>query len=312
MKIVFMGTPEPAATILKALIESKAEIICVVTQPDRPKGRGLKTAFSPVKELALKQNLPILQPERAKDPVFVAELSSLKPDLIIVVAYGQILPKAVLELPKLGCVNVHASLLPKYRGAAPIEYAILKGEKETGVTIMKVEETLDTGPILLQDKLPVAPDDTAGTLEKKIFALGSSLVLKALELIASGKAEYKEQDHALASYAPRLRKEEGVIDWKDSAKDICDRIRAFDPWPGAYTYYKEKALKICRAIQAFKVNKAFKAGEIVEIVKNEGFVVATGAGSLLVLNVQPEAGKRMGAYDFVIGHRLQVGEVLPN
>ncbi|MCX5751512.1 MAG: methionyl-tRNA formyltransferase [Candidatus Saganbacteria bacterium] len=312
MRIVFMGTPAAAAKILQALVDAKQEIIAVVTQPDRPQGRGLKVYFSPVKELALQYNLPLLQPEKVKEPIFVAELCALKPDLIIVVAYGQILSGQVLEMPKYGCINVHASLLPKYRGASPIEYAILKGEKETGISIMRVQVSLDTGPVLLQDKLPISAIDTTGSLESKLFEIAVPLTLKAIKLIEQGKAEFIKQDESKASYASRIRKEEGVVDWKKSAMQIDAMVRAFDPWPGAYTYYNKKSLKICRADRADRADKVFKAGEIVEIVKNEGFKVATGDGILMVLEVQAEAGKRMNAYDFVMGHKLQVGEVLPN
>lgn len=310
-----MGTPEPAASILQELISACHEIVCVVTQPDRPKGRGRKVAFPPVKEMALKHDLAVEQPEKVKNNgVFVSLVKSLKPDLIVVVAYGKILPREILEIPKSGCVNVHASLLPKYRGAAPIQWALLNGESETGITIMKINERLDAGEVILQKKKKIGAQDDAVTLSEKLFSEGSRLLLRALEQIEKGTVKYAAQNEAEASFAPSLTKESGEIDWKKPALEIHNRIRGLVPWPVAHTYYKEKPLKIWKSeIRIADLETEFKqAGTVVQIVKNTGFIVAAGKGHLLVRQVQPEAGKSMPAYNFVIGHDLREGTVFPN
>jgi len=315
MKIVFMGTPEEASAVLQALLTSKHEILAVVTQPDRPRGRGQKVSFSPVKEAALKHSLPIEQPEKVKgSEVFVSFLKSLHPDIIVIVAFGRILPKAILDIPRYGCINLHASLLPKYRGAAPIQWALLNGEKETGITVMKINELLDTGEIILQEKVKIEESDKATTLSKKLFALGGKLLLGALEQIEQGKAKYISQNEPGATYAPALTKESGEIDWKKSAAEIHNRVRALIPWPVAHTFYQKKLLKIWKTeIHVADLETKYKLpGTIVQIVKNIGFIVATGKGHLLVLEVQPEGKKRMGAYEFAIGHAVKMGEVLPN
>ncbi|MFC1767878.1 methionyl-tRNA formyltransferase [Candidatus Margulisiibacteriota bacterium] len=310
MKIIFMGTPEPAAKCLQVLIEAKEEIIAVITQPDRPKGRGLKLTPSPVKELALKNDMRILQPEKLKDKVLTAEIRSLAPELIVVVAYGNIIPKEILDIPKYGCINVHASLLPRYRGAAPIQYAIMKGEKETGVTIFKLSETLDTGDIISQVKVPIDIEDTSRTLFPKIFDAAAKLLVHTIRLIKEGKAGAVKQNDKGATYAPTLKREQGVIDWKQPARSIYNKIRAFDPWPGAHTYHNDKTLKIWRS-EVVERDKGVP-GKISDIMKGEGFVIGAGEGSLLVLEVQPQAGKRMSAYQFAIGHELKVGDNLPS
>ena len=315
MKIVFMGTPETSAAILEDLIRAKHEILCVVTQPDRPKGRGQKITFPPVKETALKYSLPVEQPEKIKkNEIFFVFLKSLRPDIIVVVAYGRILPKEILDVPQFGCINVHASLLPKYRGAAPVQWALLKGEKETGVTIMKINELLDTGDIILQEKVEIEDRDTAETLAKKLFNLGGKLLLQALERIEKREAKYVPQKETEATQAPAITKESAEIDWRKSAREIHNRIRALIPWPVAHTFYKEKLLKIWKSeIYVADLETRFKLpGSMVQIVKHTGFIVATGKGHLLVLEVQPEGKKRMPAYDFVIGHDVKIGETLPN
>ncbi len=315
MKIVFMGTPEPAAAVLKEIISTKHQILCVVTQPDRPKGRGQKISFSPVKEAALKHGLPIEQPEKIKNnKIFISYLKSLNPDIIAVVAYGKLLPKEILEIPKHGCLNIHASLLPKYRGAATIQWALLNGEEETGITIMKIDELLDTGDIILQEKIKIEENDNAMVLFKKLFSLGGGLLLKALEQIEQGKAKYTPQNNAEATNAPAIAKESGEIDWRKSAIEIHNRIRAMIPWPVAHTFYKEKLLKIWKSdVHVADLETKYKLpGSIVHLVKNIGFIVATGKGHLLILEVQPAGKKRMGAYNFVIGHDVKIGETLPN
>ncbi|KPJ69003.1 hypothetical protein AMJ44_04870 [candidate division WOR-1 bacterium DG_54_3] len=315
MRIIFMGTPETSAEILKVLIEAKHEILCVVSQPDRPKGRGQKISFPPVKEWALKYALPIEQPEKIKgNQVFISLLESLNPEVIVVVAYGKILPKEILNIPKYGCINVHASLLPKYRGAAPVQWALLNGEKLTGVTIMKIDEFLDTGEVILQEKVRIEEEDNNATLSKKLFSLGGKLLLKALEQIERGKAKYTPQNEAEATQAPAITRESGEIDWRRSALEIHNRIRAMVPWPGAHTFYKEKLLKIWRSeIYVADLESKFKLpGTIVQMVKKVGFMVATGKGHLLINEVQPQGKKCMPAYDFAIGHDVKIGETLPN
>jgi methionyl-tRNA formyltransferase len=315
MRIIFMGTPGPAARILERLSSARHEIVCVVTQPDRPKGRGQEISFPPVKETALRMSLPIEQPEKVKgNKVFISLLESLKPDIIVVVAYGRILPKEIINLPRLGCINVHASLLPKYRGAAPIQWALLNGEEETGVTIMQIDELLDTGDIILQKKVKIEEDDNAETLSVKLFDAGALLLLEALGEIERGKVQYAPQKEADATFAPALAKESAEIDWHRSAREIHNRIRALLPWPVAHTFYKVKRLKIYKSeIHVVDLETKFKApGAIVQVVKKLGFIVATGAGHILIREVQPEDKKRMGAYEFAIGHAVTAGETLPD
>jgi methionyl-tRNA formyltransferase len=314
MKIVFMGTPRYAAKILKDLIASRHEILCVITQPDRPSGRGLKISFSPVKELALKQSLRVEQPERVKSALLVDLLKELKPDIIVVVAFGKILPKEILMIPKYGCVNVHASLLPKYRGAAPVQWALLNGEKETGVTLMNMNELLDAGEIILQEKIRIQDEDNAETLTEKLFDLGSQLLLNGLEQINKGRAKFTPQQEALATNAPSIKKESAELDWKKSALQIHNRIRALVPWPVAHTFYKKQQLRILKSdLNVLDFETKFKLpGTIVQIVKNEGFIIATGNGHLLIKTVQPAGKKKMKAFDFVIGHDVKIGEALPN
>ncbi len=305
-----MGTPEPAAKILKTLIESSHEIICVVTQPDRPKGRGKKITFSPVKELALQNDLAIEQPEKVKNnPVLSSLIKSLSPDIIVVVAYGQILPKEIIEIPKYKTINLHASLLPKYRGAAPVQWALLNGEKETGITVMKINEQLDAGDIIAREKVKIESDDNTQTLLEKLFVKGKNLLLLTLKQIEEGKAHYLKQDNNQATLAPSITKESAEIDWKKPAQEIHNRVRAMIPWPVAHTYYQEKLLKIWKSKV---VDKNGAPGEVLEIVKHQGFVVGTGKGSLLVLEVQLEGKKRLSAHDFIVGKRLSIGDKIPS
>ena len=314
MRIIYLGTPQPAADLLSALIAAGHEIVCIITQPDRPRGRGQKVTFSPVKEVALKHSLPIEQPERLKNnPVFLSLLQSLKPELGVVVAYGKILPPEILAIPKHGFINLHASLLPKYRGAAPIQWALLKGEKETGITIFRLTEQLDEGPIISQEKIYISEDDNAVTLSEKLFKAAPVLMLNTLEKIEKGSAQFTGQNEAAATFAPMLTKESAEIDWKKSASEIHDRIRALVAWPGAHTIYQEKRLKIITTrLGIFDLRHEPKLpGEILQLVKDEGFIVATGAGDLLVLEVQLEGGKKMRAFDFAIGHDVKIGETLP-
>ncbi|MFH1362398.1 MAG: methionyl-tRNA formyltransferase [bacterium] len=312
MRLIFMGTPEPAAKVLQALIAAGHEIAAVVTQPDRPSGRGQKLAFSAVKELALQNNLPLEQPEKIKgNKVFAALIKSLAPEVIVVVAYGKILPREILDIPKFGCLNVHASLLPKYRGAAPVQWALLKGEAETGITIMKLDELLDTGDILLQEKVQISDEDTTQTLLEKLFTKAGPLLLKALEQLEKGSANFIKQKDSDATNAPSIQKEAGELNWQKSSLDLHSRIRAMIPWPGAHTFFKGKLLKIWRA-KPIAAGSKNEPGTILEIVKDQGFVVATANGNLLVLEVQPAGKKRMSAFQFAIGHDVKPGKNLPS
>ena len=309
LRLVFMGTPHFAVPILQALIESGEEILAVVTQPDKPAGRGKRLTPPPVKILAQEHSLPVLQPQKIKDPAFLEELKKLAPDVIIVAAYGKILPKEVLEIPKYGCINVHASLLPKFRGAAPINWAILAGEKETGVTIMQMDEGMDTGDILLQESIPIAADETAGTLHDKLAQLGAKLIIQALGLLKEGKLLRKKQPEEGVSYAPLLKKEDGLLDFSLSAEELSRRIRGLDPWPSAYTYFRGKLLKLFRPEVLDQETEA-PPGTIVDV--DHGLTLATGRGLLRVHEIQPEGKKRMDAEAFVRGYRPQVGERLPS
>ena len=305
-----MGTPEPAKICLEALINAKEEIAAVITQPDRPKGRGLKLAPTSVKETAIHYNIPVFQPEKIKDKDVYDLIKGFKPDLIVIVAYGKILPKDIIDIPKFGTINVHASMLPKYRGAAPVQRALLNGEKFTGITVMKVTEELDAGDIILQESIPIYETDNTATLTEKLFKIGAQLLVKAVGQIKDGKAKYTKQDEKMVSFAPQLKKENGVIDWNKKAAEISDQIRAFDPWPGAFTYYKGKTLRILKA--EHKAREGCPEGKVIEIIKNRGFVIGGCEGALLVTEVQPESGKKMSAWEFISGHKLSIGDVLPS
>ncbi len=315
MRIVFMGTPDFAVPSLQALCASGHEIAGVVTQPDRPKGRGHKLTPSPVKVAALEAGLNVYQPERVKSAEFIETLRQLSPQLIAVVAFGQILSREILELPDYGCINVHASLLPKYRGPAPIHWAVINGEPETGVTIMQMDEGLDTGDIILTAKVPILPEDTTGTVHDKLAELGAQLLVKAIEEISAGRAEKVPQDHRLATYAPLLTKQVGEIDWTKSALEISNLVRGLNPWPGAYTLLGDRILKIWRArpctaesITAPVADLAGKQpGEILGRVPGAGFAVAAADSCLVVMEVQLQGSRRMGAEDFMHGHCIEKG-----
>ena len=302
-----MGTPQPAANLLQSLINSEHQIACVITQPDRPKGRGQEIGQSAVKQLALKNNLRIEQPEKIKnDPAFVALLKELAPDLMVVVAYGQILPKVILDIPKFGCINVHASLLPKYRGAAPIQWALINGEKETGITIMQMNEGLDSGDILIQEKVKISDEDNAITLSDKLFAVAVKLLPQALFAIENNKLIAIKQDEALVTFAPLLSKDIANIDWKKTSKQIHDQVRGLVPWPAAYTFYKEKMLKVweTQIFQSPGLNK--KPGEVVDAIMDQGLLVATGDGAILLKDVQLQDAKKINAYGFYQGHKTSI------
>jgi methionyl-tRNA formyltransferase len=309
LQTIFMGTPDLACVILRELLKSTAvQIIAVVTQMDKPKGRDLVPQPSPVKKLAGEAGIPVLQPQRARNPDFVRQLESLRPDLILVAAYGQILPPAILDLPRLGCVNVHTSLLPKYRGAAPIQWAILNGDSETGVTLMQMDAGLDTGPILSQASCPITDADTSESLHARLAELGASLLVQTIPDIEAGKIKPHPQPENGVSYAPKIKKEDGRLDWSQPARILWNRVRGLTPWPGTFTFLaggaKPVLLKIWRAEPA---NFAGAAAEILAVDKT-GITVGCGSGSLKLLELQREGGRRLKASEFLAGLPLKPGQ----
>ena len=312
LRVVFMGTAELACASLEGLCcASGVRVMAVVTQPDKPKGRELKLQPTPVKLVALKHALPVHQPVKARSPEFVDPLRGLAPDLIVVAAYGQILPQAILDIPKFGCLNVHTSLLPKYRGAAPIQWAILNGESETGVTIMKMDAGLDTGDIVAETRTPIADTDNAQTLHDRLAKLGADLLVRTLPDYVTGKATPRPQPNEGATYARKIAKEDGRIDWSKPARNVWNQVRAFTPWPGAFTHLPgEGAPKLLKIWDAAVQEHAFKTpAEILEAGKF-GIVVACGEHALRILELQLEGGKRLTAQQFLAGHELKPGESL--
>ncbi len=303
-----MGTSSFAVPSLERLCTSTHGVLAVVTQPDRPQGRGRRISPSPVKQTALAYGLPVLQPQRARDPAFLADLKAIAPDIIVVVAYGQLLPPKLLALPPKGCVNVHASLLPKYRGAAPVNWALIHGERVTGVTIMLMDESLDTGPILLQVAQDIDPADNAQTLQDRLARLGAETLLQALAGLASGTLKPVPQEHEQATYAPKLRKEDGHVRWQQSAVDIANLIRGVTPWPGALTTHAGKPLRIWRAMA--RAAEAEETPGTVAQIDRQGVWVATGDGYVVLQEVQPAGRRRMDAGAYARGHGLRVGDVL--
>jgi len=311
-RIVFMGTPEFAVPSFKALLDKGENVVCVVTQPDRPKGRGRKVLPPPVKELALQEAIPVLQPERIKADDFHAELSNYEPDIIALTAYGNILPGSIINLPPLGTVNVHGSLLPKYRGAAPIQWALIRGETETGVTIMQMDEGVDTGDILLQEKIAVEPEDTAGTLSVKLAELGGVALGKALDLLRQDKLKPTKQDDRQASRAPLLKKEDGLVDWSQPAALISGLIRGLDPWPSTYTTLSGRRLRLFspEVLDNNPCQNAFSEPGIVCRADRNGLLVTTGNGCLLIKEIQAEGSRRMGVDAYISGKPIEPGTVL--
>lgn len=310
MRIVFMGTPDFAVGSLQALCESgKHEILAVVTQPDRPKGRGNKLLQTPVKEYALEQGLTVYQPQKVKTPEFVELLHDLQPELIVVAAFGQFLSKEILELPKYGCINVHASLLPKYRGASPIQYAIIKGEKESGVTIMQMDIGMDTGAMLDKVVVPIAENTTMGELHDILREQGAALLLQVIDKIAAGTAVAEPQDNEQATYATLLNRSMEHIDWSKTAQEVHNLIRGFNPAPSTFTKLPNgKSLKIWGSKMTDK-SSAAAAGTVIETGKHS-FFVACGEGVLEITEVQPESKKRMPAQVFLNGRGVQEGDLL--
>ena len=310
MRIVFMGTPDFAVGSLQALCESgKHEILAVVTQPDRPKGRGNKLLQTPVKEYALEQGLTVYQPQKVKTPEFVELLHELQPELIVVAAFGQFLSKEILELPKYGCINVHASLLPKYRGAAPIQYAIIKGEKESGVTIMQMDIGMDTGAMLDKVVVPIEENTTMGELHDALREQGATLLLQVIDKLAAGTAVAEPQDNEQATYATLLDRSMEHIDWSKTAQEVHNLIRGFNPAPSTFTKLPNgKSLKIWGSKMTAK-SSAAAAGTVIETGKHS-FFVACGEGVLEITEVQPESKKRMPAQVFLNGRGVQEGDLL--
>jgi len=310
MTLIFMGTAELACASLEALArQAGLEVVAVVTQPDRPKGRDLQLQPSPVKQLALARSLKILQPERARNESFVQELKGYQPDLIVVAAYGQILPLSILEIPRFGCINVHASLLPKYRGAAPIQWAILNDEPETGVTIMKMDAGMDTGAMLTQAITPIAPEDNAATLHDRLAKMGADLLVRTLPDYITGKITPRPQPAEGATYARKITKEDGHLDWTQTARVLWNRVRAYTPWPGAYVFQKAASKPRLLKIWDAKVEEQLTGapGEVL-VADKSGIVIGCGQQSLRILSLQREGGRRLTAQEFLAGHPLKYGQ----
>ncbi|MGF7395992.1 methionyl-tRNA formyltransferase [Thermoanaerobacterium thermosaccharolyticum] len=308
MNIVFMGTPEFAVPSLEKLIESGHNVMLVITQPDKPRGRGKKISYSPVKECAIKNNIDVFQPQKLKNNKEVFDkLRKLNPDLIVVAAYGKILPEEILQIPRYGCINVHASLLPKYRGAAPINWAVINGEKETGITIMYMEKGLDTGDILLQKSIPILEEDNSETVHDKLAVLGGNALIDAINKMVDGALKPVKQDDSKATYAPILEKSIGLIDWQKSAVEIKNLVRGLRPWPVAYTYYKGNMLKIWAA-EVYSYEGKEKPGTV--ITTGSALIVKCGKDALKILEIQSEGKRRMTVEEFLRGHTIAKGEQL--
>ena len=307
-KIIFMGTPQFAVPTIRTLIHEEYKILSVVTQPDRPKGRGQKLTPSPVKICAEENNLTILQPKRLDDS-FLNLLLDLKPDLLIVVAFGQIIPGTVLNSAKWGGINIHASLLPKYRGSAPIQWAVINNEKNTGLTTMCMDEGLDTGPILMQQEVDILEGETAGMLHDRLSSLAPGLLIRTLEGLANSLITERKQDNSLATYAPKLTKEQGLIHWSWPAERLYGLIRGLDPWPGAFTYYNEMMLKLFGCSLANK-RETFSAPGRIKGLTERGLQIETGQGSIIVEEIQASGKKRLPVKEFQRGSTLSVGSIL--
>lgn len=308
MKIVYMGTPDFAVPPLEALVRSGYEVAAVVTQPDKPKGRGKTLMPTPVKEEAMKHDIPVYQPLKVREPEFVEILENIAPDIIVVAAFGQIIPKKILDMPKYGCINIHASLLPKYRGAAPIQWAVINGEKVSGVTTMRMDEGLDTGDMILKEEVTLAPDETGGSLFDRLAEVGAKLAVQTLQALEDGTAEFTPQDHEKATQVGMIKKSFGEMDFTKSAVELERLIRGLNPWPGTYTEYQGKTLKIWGATVK-EGGDPSKAGTIVN-VKKHSFGIQTKDGILVPTEIQLEGKKRMTAEAFLCGVSLEEGTVL--
>lgn len=309
MNIVFMGTPDFAVGALEAIIEAGHRVAAVVTQPDKPKGRGKEIQMTPVKECAVAHGIPVFQPVKVKDAEAVDMLRSYDADIFVVAAFGQILSEEILAMPKYGCVNIHASLLPKYRGSAPIQWAIINGESVSGVTIMQMDRGIDTGDMLMKAEVAIGPRETGDSLHDKLAAAGAKLIVEALIKIENGDATPVKQNDDEASYAKMLQKSMGKIDWQKSAQELDRLIRGLISWPGAATVYRGKTLKIWKEETAHTDAGSAEPGTVV-LVEKEAFYVQTGNGCLKILEVQPEGKKRMAVRDFLLGYQVKEGEIL--
>lgn len=305
MKVIFMGTPDFSVGILEAIIEAGHEVVLVVTQPDKPKGRGNTMQFPPVKECALSHNLEVFQPVKIRDTQNIEHLKSFQADIMIVAAFGQILPKSILDMPKYGCVNIHASLLPKYRGASPIQWAVINGDEISGVTAQRMDVGIDTGDMIAKRELRLAKDETGGSLFDKLADLGAKLCVETMDLIATGKASYTPQNHEAATHTALISKELGNIDWNKSAVEIERLIRGLNPWPSAYTKLDNKTFKIWKA-EVLDDSTEYAAGCIVKVDKKD-LVVQTGKGLLALKEVQLEGKKRMEVDAFLRGYEMEQG-----
>lgn len=305
LRIVFMGTPQFACPTLQMLIDRGENIVAAVTQPDRPKGRGQLMQPTPVKELAEQHGIPILQPLKVRAAEAIEEIRACAPDLIVVIAFGQILPKALLDIPHYGCINVHASLLPRYRGAAPINWCIINGETETGITTMMMDVGLDTGDMLLKKKIPVSPEDTASTLHDRLSMLGAETMSETLDLLKEGKLTPEKQDDTLSCYAPMLKKELGEIRWDSSCSSIINLVRGVTPWPGAYTKIDGKVLKV----HSVRPGSSSGAPGLILAAGKDGIEAACGDGSIIIEEMQLEGKKRLKAAEFLSGCRIEPGSV---
>lgn len=308
LRIIFMGTPDFAVASLSALLQGPDQVVAVVTQPDRPKGRGKKLAPPPVKTLASEKGIPVLQPLKIRTEEFRDELAAFAPDLVVVTAYGRILPPALLSLAPMGCINVHGSLLPRHRGAAPIQWAVINGDKEVGVTIIRMDEGMDTGDILLTSSLPADPEETAGSLFVKLAELGSRTLLEAIARLKVNDLPATPQDHSQATTAPMLKKEDGIIDWSLPAEKLHCLIRGLDPWPAASCLIDGLRLRLFSPEVIHKDSLA-QPGTLVR-AERDGLLIATGRNLLLIREIQPEGKKRMPASAFLCGHSLTAGTVL--
>jgi methionyl-tRNA formyltransferase len=306
MRVIFMGTPQFAVPTLERLLERGHDVVAVLTQPDRPAGRGRKLVRSPVKLVAEREGIPVLQPTTLRDEALLAGLRAMEPDVVVVVAYGHLLPPEVLGMPRCGCVNVHASLLPEYRGAAPINWAVIRGEKKTGVTTFRMDETMDTGGILLQREVPIADEDDAGTLYATLSEVGAEALVETLEGLEEGTLAPLRQDVSRATRAPKLKKADGEIDWAQPAEHIWCLVRGTVPWPVAYTHHRGKVLKVWKVTWRSD-EPGGEAGEVLAVSPG-GVEVRAGTGVVVLLEVQPENGRRMGAAEFARGHGLAPGD----
>jgi methionyl-tRNA formyltransferase len=308
MRLIFLGTPAFAAPSLRRLLEVGHEVAAVVTQPDRPAGRGKHLRQPAVKRIAEEAGLPVNQPVEIHHPQVVRDLRRMKPEVLVVVAFGRILPRAILEIPPQGCLNVHASLLPKYRGAAPIPWTLIRGETVTGVSIMEIVEALDAGPILLQVKTPIAPEDNAGILHDRLAALGADALVEVLRALERGEGAKTPQNEAEATYAPKLPPDIGCLEWSQSAGDLWNLVRGLAPQPGAYTFFGGRLVRVLGA-QPLPGDHGRAAGSVVAVLKGAGIQVATGQGTLVLTTLQPEGKRIMTAEEFCRGYRTEAGSV---